>query len=117
MQSSLTLLQRLCDTIVEHPSWNIAHLAVKLQLIDCLSDQKIVDAFHCEDPHDGVSPLQLAVENENLKIIKHLLSHGAPVDHFDHNCNSTLHYAACTNKKVVMVSFNFERERAKINCF
>lgn len=100
----MAYLQRICDTITEHPCWNIAHIAVHLQLIDILTDPKIVDNFHCEDTHEGISPLQLAVTTENVRIIKILLANGAPVDHFDYKANSTLHYAASTNKKIVSVS-------------
>jgi len=89
--------------ISKHPTWNIAHLAVQLQLMDCLSDPKVIEAFLQADPNDGKSPLQLAIETENLKIIKHLLANGAPIDHFDAQYNSCFHYAAVTNKKVILM--------------
>lgn len=94
-------LQRVCDTLSKHPSWTLAHLAVNLGLIEVLSDPSIVKWINSEDPSTGISPLQLAVQNLNVKMVQALLNNNASLDHFDRDNNSILHYAAKTNRQIV----------------
>lgn len=36
------MIQNLCDNLIAHPSWNQAHLAVRLVLTDILSHPHIL---------------------------------------------------------------------------
>lgn len=38
----LSIIQNLCDTLVEHPTWNMAHLVVRLSMIEILSNPSVV---------------------------------------------------------------------------
>lgn len=73
--------------------------------MECLTDPAIAPLINCEDETTGISPLQLAVQKENIKMVQALLNNNASLDHFDHASSSVLHYAARTNKQIVMVCF------------
>lgn len=40
--NSLSCIQRVCDAVQSHPTWNVAHLAVSLALTDCLNNEEIL---------------------------------------------------------------------------
>lgn len=56
------------------------------------------------DTETGETPLHLAVKFGNISIIKTLVSAKASLEHLDHQGNSVFHYAASTNKDIIMVN-------------
>ena len=59
------------------------------------------------DSSTGVSPLQLAVERCNVAMINKLLQLGASIEQLDFEGNNVFHYAANSNREVIMVSIEF----------
>jgi hypothetical protein len=45
------MIQQLCDTLVENPSWNEAHVVVRLVMIDILSHPSILK-YVCYDVYE-----------------------------------------------------------------
>ena len=78
-------------------------MIVHLGLTEMLSDPQIEKLINSEDATTGISPLQLAVQNLNVKMVQALLNNNASLDHFDCDNNSVLHYAAKANRQIVMV--------------
>lgn len=51
----------------------------------------------------GESPLMLAIKGQHLAIVKMLVAANASLEHLDHEANSVFHYAASTNKDIILV--------------
>lgn len=100
---NLNGIQKICDALREHPAWNITHLAVYFNLTDCLLNEKILSHLNTPDAETGETPIQLAVNCGNISIIKTLVAAKASLEQLDHRGNSVFHYAASTNKDIIMV--------------
>lgn len=97
-------LQRLCDTITEHPSWTLAHLGAYFALHDSFNNAIINSYLNSSDSETGMSPLQVAVQSGNLKTVQIMVAAQCSLEHLDHNANSVFHYAAGTTKEIIVVS-------------
>jgi calcium-independent phospholipase A2 len=64
-----------------------------------------IDFSHLNSPdlNTGVSPLQVAIKTGNLRTVQAVLSAKASLDHLDYEANSVFHYAASTNKEIILV--------------
>ncbi|KAG8243690.1 85/88 kDa calcium-independent phospholipase A2 [Homalodisca vitripennis] len=100
--NTLSGIQKLCDVIEKYPSWTIAHLAVYLNLTDCLNSEQVLSHLNSCDPFTGESPLQLAIKEQNLPVVQNLVAANASLEHLDNEANSVFHYAASTNKDIIM---------------
>lgn len=96
-------LQKICDTLAEHPSWTLGHLAAEFALYDSFNDERINSHLNSSDPSTGMSPLQVAVLTKNLKLVQMLVAANCSLEHLDHAGNSVFHYAASTNKDIILV--------------
>ncbi|XP_055531513.1 85/88 kDa calcium-independent phospholipase A2 isoform X2 [Wyeomyia smithii] len=93
-------LQKLCDTLIEHPSWTLAHVIAHFNLTDYVANPKIVESLDDPDHADLLTPLQIATKANNFEMVKALL----PVsksDNLDKSSNSVFHYAASTTKEMI----------------
>ncbi|XP_046659863.1 85/88 kDa calcium-independent phospholipase A2 isoform X3 [Homalodisca vitripennis] len=104
--NTLSGIQKLCDVIEKYPSWTIAHLAVYLNLTDCLNSEQVLSHLNSCDPFTGESPLQLAIKEQNLPVVQNLVAANASLEHLDNEANSVFHYAASTNKDIIMALLN-----------
>lgn len=102
---NLNGLQRICDTLAEHPTWTLAHLAAHFALYDSFNDERINSHLNTSDSATGISPLQVAVKTGNLKTVQMLVAARCSLEHLDDNGNSVFHYAATTNKDIIAVKF------------
>lgn len=102
--ANLQGLQKICDTLSEHPSWTLAHLAAHFSLYDSFNNATINSHLNSSDPSTGMSPLQVAVSTQNVKTVQLLVTAKCSLEHLDQNGNSVFHYAASTNKDVICVS-------------
>ncbi|KAJ8957044.1 hypothetical protein NQ314_006603 [Rhamnusium bicolor] len=96
-------LQKICDTLSEHPSWTLAHLAAHFALYDSFNDPRINCFLNSTDLDSGMSPLQVAITTQNLKTVQILVSANCSLEHLDYDGNSVFHYAASTTKEIVSV--------------
>ncbi|XP_024082546.1 85/88 kDa calcium-independent phospholipase A2 isoform X2 [Cimex lectularius] len=99
--NSIESIQKYCDMIEEQPTWNLCHLIVYFSIKEALPHPIITSLINSSDSKTGFSPLQLAVREANVAMIKLLLNCGASVEHLDHEGNSVFHYAAMANKDIV----------------
>lgn len=97
-------LQKICDTLSEHPSWSLAHLAAHFALYDSFSNPKINCFLNSTDVDTGMSPLQVAISTQNLKTIQIMVFANCSLEHLDYEANSVFHYAASTTKEIISVS-------------
>nr|CAD7201715.1 unnamed protein product [Timema douglasi] len=98
---NLNGIQKLCDILREHPSWTLAHLAAYFPLNDHFQDPLILSILNAPDENTGISPLQLAVKNGNLRTVQQILAAGASLEHLDYEANTVFHYAAATSKEII----------------
>ncbi|XP_051170962.1 85/88 kDa calcium-independent phospholipase A2 [Leptopilina boulardi] len=96
-------IQRLCSTLVEHPTWNLAHLAAHLLLYEAFSHDIVNSQLNSSDPETGVSPLQVAIQTNNLKIVQMLIEAKSSLEHLDNNRNTVYHYAASSTKDIITI--------------
>uniref|UniRef100_A0A182JLQ4 phospholipase A2 n=2 Tax=Anopheles atroparvus TaxID=41427 RepID=A0A182JLQ4_ANOAO len=95
-------LQKLCDTLIENPSWSLAHIIAFYNLTDYISNPSIIDFLDYAEYADMLTPLQVAVKANNIEFAKALVqSNYCNLDHLDKNSNSVFHYAASTTKEMI----------------
>ncbi|XP_058124263.1 85/88 kDa calcium-independent phospholipase A2 isoform X1 [Anopheles ziemanni] len=95
-------LQKLCDTLIENPSWSLAHVVAFYNLTDYISNPSIIDFLDYAEYSDMLTPLQVAVKANNIEFAKALVvSNYCNLDHLDKNSNSVFHYAASTTKEMI----------------
>lgn len=95
-------IQKLCDTLVEHPSWNLAHVAAYLSLFDAFKNQVVLQYLNCGDPNSGESPLQVAIQTSNLKMVQSLIALKASLEHLDNAANTVYHHAATSTREIIL---------------
>ncbi|XP_062542615.1 85/88 kDa calcium-independent phospholipase A2 isoform X5 [Armigeres subalbatus] len=93
-------LQKLCDTLIEYPSWSLAHIIAHFNLTDYISNPKIVESIDDPDHTDLLTPLQIATKANNIEMVKALIAI-SKIEHLDNNSNSVFHYAASTTKEMI----------------
>lgn len=101
---NLNGLQKICDVIHQHPSWSLAHLSAYFGIYDAFNNPKVNSFVNSTDQQTGMSPLQVAIETQNIKIVQILVNMNSSLEHLDHNGQSVFHYAAKTNKDIIAVS-------------
>ncbi|XP_065160438.1 85/88 kDa calcium-independent phospholipase A2 isoform X2 [Atheta coriaria] len=99
--TNLNGLQRLCDTLTEHPEWTLAHLAAQFGLTDAFQHSAVNSQLNSSDTLTGMSPLQVAITTNQIHIVKALINSKCSLEHMDHQGNSVFHYAANTNKEII----------------
>lgn len=99
-------LQKVCDVLIEHPTWNVAHLAAYFALYESFNNAKIASYLNSSDDQSGMSPLQVAITTKNLKSVQLLVAANCSLEHLDHNFDSVFHFAATANKEIISVSVN-----------
>lgn len=50
-----------------------------------------------------MSPLQLAISDNSLSVVKAILSLDVSLEHLDNEANSVFHYAAKTSSDIILV--------------
>uniref|UniRef100_A0A6B2E6X8 phospholipase A2 n=1 Tax=Phlebotomus kandelakii TaxID=1109342 RepID=A0A6B2E6X8_9DIPT len=95
-------LQKICDTLIENPSWSLAHLIAYFNLTEYVLQEKIFEFIDYPDHKNYMSPLQLAVMTANAEMVKTLLPL-CKIDHLDNNSSSVYHYAASTTKDIINI--------------
>ncbi|XP_019877346.2 85/88 kDa calcium-independent phospholipase A2 isoform X2 [Aethina tumida] len=94
-------LQKICDTLNEHPTWTLAHLAAYFSLYESFTNTKISNFLNSTDSETGISPLQVAISTGNLKTVQILVNQGCSLEHLDKEGNSVYHYAASSTKEII----------------
>ncbi|XP_013146930.1 PREDICTED: uncharacterized protein LOC106109842 isoform X1 [Papilio polytes] len=105
-ECSVPTLQKLCDTLSDHPSWTIAHLVAHFGLYELFNDPDVQKHLDEPDPLKGATPLMVAVKTGNLRMVQSLLSLNCSLDTIDSEGNSVFHYAAASNKEIINVLAN-----------
>lgn len=99
---SIAKIQKLCETLVKHPTWTLAHLAAHLLLFDAFGHAEVNSQLNSADFETGVSPLQVAVQTGNLKMVQMLVAAKASLEHLDSRGNTIFHYAAQSTKDIII---------------
>lgn len=77
-------LQKVCDILVENPSWSLAHLVAHFNLVEYLAVPQVAELIDYPDHIKYMSPFQLAVKSKNIEMVKILID-SAKLDHLDYN--------------------------------
>lgn len=54
-------LQKIADVLIENPSWSIAHLVANFNLIDLISNPKVLDLIDYPDHTTLMTPFQVCM--------------------------------------------------------
>ncbi|XP_073946905.1 85/88 kDa calcium-independent phospholipase A2-like [Choristoneura fumiferana] len=100
-ECTVASLQRLCDTLSEHQSWTLAHLAAHFGLLELFNDPEVQKHLNDADPPTGASPLMVAVKSCNVRMVQSLVSLQCSLDTVDVDGNTVFHYAAASNKEII----------------
>lgn len=55
------------------------------------------------DVISGISPLQLAIYDNSLNVVKALIALDVSLEHLDNEANSIFHYAAKSSSEIILV--------------
>lgn len=102
-ECSIVGLQKICDILSENSSWSISHLVTHFGLFELFNDPDIQAHIDDVDPSNGMTPLMVAVKSGNLKMVQSLVSLKCSIDAVDNDGNNILHYAAASNKEILML--------------
>ncbi|XP_063363554.1 85/88 kDa calcium-independent phospholipase A2 [Cydia amplana] len=100
-ECTIASLQKLCDTLSEHQSWSIAHLAAHFGLHELFNDPEVQGHLNEVDPATGATPLMVAVKSCNVRMVQSLVSLQCSLDTVDLDGNTVFHYAAASNKEII----------------
>ncbi|GAB0089957.1 85/88 kDa calcium-independent phospholipase A2 [Sergentomyia squamirostris] len=95
-------LQKICDCLIENPSWSLGHLVAYFNLTDYVTHEKFLELIDYPDHKNYMTPLQLAVMAGNADMVK-TLQPLCKIDHLDNNSSSVYHYAASTTKDIINI--------------
>lgn len=87
---------------MEHPTWTLAHIAASLCLYDAFNNDAVNRHLNSGDLETGMSPLQVAIQTQNLHMVKSLIDAKSSLEHLDHQGNTVYHHAANSTKDIVM---------------
>ncbi|XP_054008807.1 85/88 kDa calcium-independent phospholipase A2 isoform X1 [Hylaeus anthracinus] len=99
---NVSKIQKLCDTLVDHPTWTLAHLSAHFALYNAFTYAAVNSQLNSGDIETGVSPLQVAVQTNNLRMVQMLIEAKSSLEHLDHNANTVYHYAATSTKEIIL---------------
>ncbi|XP_046143322.1 85/88 kDa calcium-independent phospholipase A2 [Osmia bicornis bicornis] len=99
---NVSKIQKLCDTLVQHPSWTLAHLAAHFALCNAFAHTAVNSQLNSGDIESGVSPLQVAVQSNNLRTVQMLIEAKSSLEHLDNNANTVYHFAATSTKEIIL---------------
>lgn len=99
---SVAKIQKLCETLMYHPTWTLAHLAAYFALYDAFNHPAVNSQLNSGDLETGVSPLQLAVKTNNLRTVQMLIAAKSSLEHLDYDANTVYHYAATSTKEIIL---------------
>lgn len=100
--ASVNRIQKLCDTLVEHPMWNLAHVSAHLLLYEAFNHDVVNRFLNSGDQETGASPLQVAVQTNSIKMVQMLISAKSSLEHLDFKANTVYHYAATSTKEIIL---------------
>jgi len=87
-------LQKLCDNIRDHPDWGLCHLAVHLDMIDLVQEDRFKKDIDLRDSA-GVTPIMVAVNTGSKHLLAGLTSNGASLSEgSDILGSNVMHYLA-----------------------
>ncbi|XP_076756311.1 calcium-independent phospholipase A2 VIA [Xylocopa sonorina] len=95
-------MQKLCDTLVKHPTWTLAHLAAHFALHNAFAHAVVNSQLNSGDVETGVSPLQVAVQTNNLHTVQMLIEAKSSLEHLDYAGNTVYHHAATSTKEIIL---------------
>ncbi|XP_012271630.1 85/88 kDa calcium-independent phospholipase A2 [Orussus abietinus] len=95
-------LQKLCDLLMEHPTWTLAHLAAYFALYEAFNHAEVNSQLNSGDLETGMSPLQVAIQCNNLRMVQLLITSKSSLEHIDYHANTVYHYAANTTKEIIL---------------
>uniref|UniRef100_A0A131YWB0 phospholipase A2 n=1 Tax=Rhipicephalus appendiculatus TaxID=34631 RepID=A0A131YWB0_RHIAP len=95
------LVQEVVQLVRTNPTWNLAHLAAHLGLVDCFKNPRVA-AQISECAQDTLAtPLHVAIRAQKLNSVQVLMSMDAPLNLTDHNGDTIYHIAAVTTKELI----------------
>jgi len=86
-------LQKLSDCIRQHPDWGLCHIAVSLDMVDLVAEDRFKVDINMKDT-PGVTPLQHAVCLASRHLVIGLLQQGASLQGADKVGWNVFHFAA-----------------------
>lgn len=63
----------------------------------------ILRYLNTPDEENGISPLQLAIYDNSLSVVKALIGLDVSLEHLDNEANSIFHYAAKSSSDIILV--------------
>ncbi|XP_065308722.1 85/88 kDa calcium-independent phospholipase A2 isoform X2 [Dermacentor albipictus] len=95
------LVQEVVQLVRSNPTWNLAHLAAHLGLVDCFKNTRVAAQISEPAQDTMATPLHVAVRAQKLNSVQALMAMDAPLNLTDHNGDTIYHAAAVTTKELI----------------
>ncbi|XP_039285662.1 85/88 kDa calcium-independent phospholipase A2 [Nilaparvata lugens] len=95
-------IQKIVDLLREKQSWSVGHMIVHFKWSNCVTHPIIQSFLNVSDLETGMTPIQLAIQNRDIAIVRQLIVANASLDLLDNQRNSVFHYAASSNKEIAL---------------
>ncbi|XP_054923711.1 85/88 kDa calcium-independent phospholipase A2 isoform X2 [Dermacentor andersoni] len=95
------LVQEVVQLVRSNPTWNLAHLAAHLGLVDCFKNTRVAAQISEPAQDTMATPLHVAVRAQKLNSVQALMAMDAPLHLTDHNGDTIYHAAAVTTKELI----------------
>ncbi|XP_037557481.1 85/88 kDa calcium-independent phospholipase A2 isoform X1 [Dermacentor silvarum] len=95
------LVQEVVQLVRSNPTWNLAHLAAHLGLVDCFKNTRVAAQISEPAQDTMATPLHVAVRAQKLNSVQVLMAMDAPLNLIDHNGDTIYHAAAVTTKELI----------------
>ncbi|XP_035824061.1 85/88 kDa calcium-independent phospholipase A2 isoform X2 [Aplysia californica] len=104
------VLQKICDCIREHPSWNSAHVSANLGHHGCLRHPGIKENINTVCSTHSMSPLMTAITGKQAPAAEEVLRLGGQLGQADKHGDTAYHFAVLNCPPVVALLVDFDKQ-------
>lgn len=95
-------LQEISNIVRNNPRWGCAHIAAKLGVVECFSEETVILSLNDADDETGILSIHVAIETENIDIVKELIIRNVKLNLADRQGRTVFHYAAKTKNETII---------------
>ncbi|XP_050391680.2 85/88 kDa calcium-independent phospholipase A2 [Patella vulgata] len=101
-------LQKICDNIREHPTWNVAHVAAFVGLFEAFRHPSVNKFLSTGCSVTGIGPVHAAISGQQIQCVQELLKCDASLEIADTHGNTAYHQAVKILPTVIPILMRYD---------